>query len=65
MDKIKNKKHVSIIFDGTTSVYEAMLIVVHYITDDWVIQQLIINTFLSFLMGQQVPAKPWSLLSTT
>ena len=42
MDKIKkaiDKKHISIIFHGTTNVCEAMVIVVRYITDDWVIQQ--------------------------
>ena len=38
MDKIKkaiDKKHISIIFDGTTNVCEAMVIVVRYITDDY------------------------------
>ena len=50
MDKIKkviDKKHVSIIFDGTKNVCEAMVIVVRYITDDWVKQQCVCR-FQSF-----------------
>ena len=41
MKKIKEaieKKHVSIIFDGTTHVCEVMVIVVRYVTDDWLIK---------------------------
>ena len=32
-------KHVSIVFDGTTHVCEAMVVVLRYVTNDWVIKQ--------------------------
>ena len=32
-------KHVSITFDGTTYVCEAMVVLLHYVSSDWVIRQ--------------------------
>ena len=32
-------KHVSIVFDGTTNVCEAMVVVLCYVTTDWAILQ--------------------------
>jgi len=40
-------KSLSIIFDGTTHVCEAMVIVVRYITDDWVIKRCVCRLLLA------------------
>jgi len=32
-------KHISLIFDGTTRFGEAMVVIVHFVDDDWCIQQ--------------------------
>ena len=39
-------KNVAIIFDGTTHVCEAFVIVIHYIDRDWVIQQRVCRLML-------------------
>ena len=59
MEKIKeavDKKHVSIIFDGTTHVCEAMVIVVRYVTDDWLINQRVCRLMLlaKSMTGEEV-----------
>lgn len=45
LDEI-HEKHVSVIFDGTTHVCEAMVIVLHYIDDTWGIQQRVAKLHL-------------------
>ena len=39
-------KHVSIIFDGTTHVYEAMVVVIRYVRSDWSIKQSVCRLML-------------------
>ncbi len=41
MKKEIANKYVSIIFDGTTHVCEAMVVVLRYVTDDWIIKQYV------------------------
>ena len=45
MDEI-NQKPVSVIFDGTTHVCEAMVIVLRYVDETWTIQQCVANLLL-------------------
>lgn len=41
-----NGREVSVIFDGTTQVAEAMAIVVRYISSDWRITQRLVHALL-------------------
>ena len=52
---IKNK-HISIIFDGTTHVAEAFVVVIRYIDDNWNIQQKVAQLLLlsKSLCGEEV-----------
>ena len=49
-------KHVSFIFDGTTHVSEAMVIVLRYVNDEWVIKQNVARLMLlaKSLHGEEV-----------
>ena len=69
MDKIKkamDKKRISIIFDGTMNVCNAMVIVVRYITDDWVIQECVCRLILlaKSMTGEEVARQIIMVLST-
>ena len=59
-------RHVSIIFDGTTHVCEAMVIVLRYITDDWIIKQCVCRLMLlaKSMSGEEVARQIISALST-
>ena len=69
MDKVKkaiDKRHVSIIFDGTTNVCEAMVIVLRYVTDDWVVKQCVCRLMLlaKSMTGEEVARQIIMVLST-
>ena len=57
---------ISIIFDGTTHVCEAMVIVVRYLTDDWVIKQDVCRLMLltKSMTGEEVARQIVSTIST-
>lgn len=59
-------KSLSIIFDDTTHVCEAMVIVVRYITDDWVIKQCVCRLLLlaKSMTGEEVARQIVMTLST-
>ena len=56
----------SIIFDGTTHVCEALVIVVRYLTDNWVIKQEVCRLMLltKSLTGEEVARQIISVIST-
>ena len=67
--KIKREiegRPVSIIFDGTTHVCEAMVIVLRFIDDDWCIQQRVCRLMLleKSLTGEEVARQIISTIST-
>ena len=69
MEKIKkavDKKPVSIIFDGTTHVCEAMAIVLRFITDNWLIKQSVCRLMLlaKSMTGEEVARQIIMVLST-
>ena len=49
-------KHLSVIFDGTTRFGEAMAVIVHFVDDDWCIQQrlLCLQLLTKSLTGEEV-----------
>ena len=59
-------KHVGIIFDGTTHVCEAFVVVLHYVTQDWVIKQQVCRMMLlpKSLTGEEVARQLITSLST-
>ena len=59
-------RYVSIIFDGTTHVCEAMVIVLRYITDDWIIKQCVCRLMLlaKSMSGEEVARQIISALYT-
>ena len=59
-------KSLSIIFDGTTHVCEAMVIIVWYITDDWVIKLCVCRLMLlaKSMTGEEVARQILMTLST-
>ena len=59
-------KPISIIFDGTTHVCEALVIVVRYLTDDWVLKQEVCRLMLltKSLTGDEVARQIISAIST-
>ena len=62
--KIKGK-NVSVIFDGTSRLREALAIVIRYITDDWKIQQNLIRLQMlaKSLCGEELARELISVLS--
>lgn len=46
MRREMNGRNVSVIFDGTTHVCEATIIVLHFVEDDWCIQQRVARLML-------------------
>ena len=65
-EKVKDK-NVSIIFDGTSQLGEALAIVVRYITDDWKINQNLIRLQMlaKRLCGEELARELISVLSVT
>ena len=59
-------RQVSVIFDGTTHVAEAMAVVVRYIDNQWQIHQRITHLMLlaESLMGEKVAQQLITMLST-
>ena len=59
-------KHVSIIFDGTTHVCEAMVVVLRYVSSDWVIKQKVCRLMLlaKSMYGEEVARQIITVLST-
>ena len=59
-------KSVSIIFDGTTHVCEAMVVVLRYVTDDWAIKQSICRLMLlaKSMSGEEIARQIITALST-
>ena len=59
-------KHVSIIFDGTTHVCEAMVVVLRYMSSDWAIKQKVCRLMLleKSLSGEEVARQIITVLST-
>ena len=59
-------KHVGIIFDGTTHVCEAFVVVLRYVTQDWVIKQQVCRMMLlpKSLTGEEVARQLITSLST-
>ena len=59
-------KCVSVIFDGTTHVCEAMAILLHYVDENWNIQQRLVRLMLlaKSLTGEEVACNLISTLST-
>lgn len=41
-------KQISITFDGTTHIAEAVVVVVHFVDDDWIISQKVVEIFLDY-----------------
>ena len=69
MSRIKREilsRPVSIIFDGTTHVCEAMVIVLRYLTDDWQIKQCACRLMLlaKSMTGEEVARQIIVVLST-
>jgi len=63
---IKNKK-ISVIFDGTSRLGEALAIVVRYITDDWKIEQKLVRLQMlaKSLCGEELARELISVVSVT
>lgn len=61
-----DSKPVLIAFDGTTHVCEAIVVVLHYVTNDWVIQQKVCRLMLlaKCLTGEEVARQIIIVLST-
>ena len=59
-------KHVGIIFDETTYVCEAFVVVLRYVTQDWVIKQQVCKMMLlgKSLTGEEVATQLITSLST-
>ena len=59
-------KHVAIIFDGTTHVCEAFVIVLRYIDNDWVIKQRVCRLMLlaKSITGEEVARQLITVVST-
>ena len=59
-------KHVGVIFDGTTHVCEAFVVLLRYIDDDWVIRQKVCRMMLlaKSLTGEEVARQLITCLST-
>ena len=59
-------KHVSIIFDGATHVCEAMVVVLRYVSSDWVIRQKVCRLMLleKSMCGEEVARQIITVLST-
>ena len=68
-DRVKaaiSGRPISIIFDGTTHVCEALVIVVKYLIDDWVIKQDVCRLMLlaKLMTGEEVARQIISCIST-
>ena len=68
--RIKNEiagKAVSVIYDGTTRLGEALAIVLRYVGNDWTIQQRLVglNLLAKSLTGKEIVCELVSVLSTT
>lgn len=61
-----NKKHVSVIFDGTTHVCEAMVIVLRYLDDTWCLQQRVakLRLLAKSMTGEELARELIVTLST-
>ena len=59
-----NGKHVSIIFDGTTHVCEAMVVLVCYVSSDWVIRQKVCRLMEKSMSGEELARQIITVLST-
>ena len=59
-------KHVGVIFDGTTHVCEAFVVVLRYVDEDWVIKQKVCGMMLlaKSLTGEEVARQLITCLST-
>ena len=59
-------RHVSFIFDGTTHVAEAFVMILHYVDDQWCIQQRVVSLMLlaKSLAGEEVARLLIETLST-
>ena len=66
IDILKKEISLSIIFDGTTHVCEAMVLVVRYISDSWEIQQRVCRMMLlaKSMTGEEVSRQIITALST-
>lgn len=64
--QIKESIHISVIFEGTTHVCEALVVVVRYVDDDWVIQEKVCRLMLlaKSLSGEEVARQLITALST-
>ena len=60
------QRPLSIIFDGTTHVCEAFVIVLCYLTDDWLLKQCVewLKLLAKFMMGEEVSQQIIVVLST-
>ena len=58
-------KELSVIFDGTTYLGEALAIVIRYVTDDWSIQQKLVRLQIlaKSLTGEEVARELINVLS--
>ena len=68
-DKVKKEiagRNVSIIFDGTTHVAEALNIILRFVSDDWKIEQRLVKLLLvaKSMTGEELAQQLLSCLST-
>ncbi len=65
-DFFRNGKQVSLIFDGTTHVAEAMVVVLRFIDDGWIIHQRVVRLMLlaKSMTGEEVARQLVTTLST-
>ena len=68
-DSIKkqiNGKQVSVIFDGTTHVCEALVILLRFVDENWNLQQRVVRLMLlvKTLTGEELARQPIVCLST-
>ena len=59
-------KHVAIIYDGTTQVCEAFVIVLRYVDNDWVIKQCVCRLMLlaKSITGEEVARQLIAVVAT-
>lgn len=68
-DKIKGEiagRDMSVIFDGTTRLGEAMAVLVHFVSDDWTLEQrlLQLKMLAKSMSGEEIAREVLGVLST-
>ena len=65
-DEIKNK-HVSVIFDGSTHTYEALVIVLRFVSDSFTVEQRLVRIQLlaKSLTGEEIARELIGVVSTS